>query len=126
MKRVIIAFALLSFAIAAAILCAVMLDKNISELSAEIDALYTKADELNNAELKESSERILNKWNKTEKFLKIVTVHNKINDLSKSFLSLKHFSETENIDEIKKTCSEISVMLRILLSSEETELSNLL
>ncbi len=126
MKRIIIAFAMLSFAITAAILCAVILDKNISELSTEIDKLYTKAEEENNAEIRITADKILDKWSKTEKFLKIVTMHDKINELSKSFLALKHFSQTQNIEEIKQTCAEISVMLNILLSSEETELSNIL
>lgn len=126
MKRIIIAFAMLSFAITAAILCAVILDKNISELSTEIDKLYTKAEEENNAEIRITADKILDKWSKTEKFLKIVTMHDKINELSKSFLALKHFSQTQNIEEIKQTCAEISVMLNILLSSEEAELSNIL
>lgn len=126
MKRIIIAFAMLSFAITAAILCAVILDKNISELSTEIDKLYTKAEEENNAEIRIAADKILDKWSKTEKFLKIVTMHDKINELSKSFLALKHFSQTQNIEEIKQTCAEISVMLNILLSSEEAELSNIL
>lgn len=126
MKRIIIAFAMLSFAITAAILCAVILDKNISELSTEIDKLYTKAEEENNAEIRITADKIFDKWSKTEKFLKIVTMHDKINELSKSFLALKHFSQTQNIEEIKQTCAEISVMLNILLSSEEAELSNIL
>lgn len=126
MKRIIIAFAMLSFAITAAILCSVILDKNISELSTEIDKLYTKAEEENNTEIRITADKILDKWSKTEKFLKIVTMHDKINELSKSFLALKHFSQTQNIEEIKQTCAEISVMLNILLSSEETELSNIL
>ena len=126
MKRIIIAFAMLSFAITAAILCAVILDKNISELSTEIDKLYTKAEEENNAEIRITADNILDKWSKTEKFLKIVTMHDKINELSKSFLALKHFSQTQNIEEIKQTCAEISVMLNILLSSEEAELSNIM
>lgn len=126
MKRIIIAFAMLSFAITAAILCAVILDKNISELSTEINELYTKAEEENNDEIRITADKILDKWSKTEKFLKIVTMHDKINELSKSFLALKHFSQTQNIEEIKQTCAEISVMLNILLSSEKAELSNIL
>lgn len=125
MKRVIIAFSMLSFAVLIAVFSAVILNKNIARISEDIKNLYTKADTVETTEITDEANEIITKWNKTEKVLKLITVSDKLSYLSESIHSLNHITQSGDKEKLKEKCQEISVMLNAFLSSEETAVENI-
>ena len=124
MKRIITAFIMLSLAITVATVSSVMLDQNIKSIISDIIDIRENIDNYNTNKIEMKKEMILNKWLKTEKTLKLISVQDKISPITEKLKEL-NFTDITNKNEIVKLLNEITILLEMFLSSEEIILNNI-
>lgn len=125
MKRVIIAFVMLSAAVTVAAVSSVMLDRNIKSIISDVENLLVNINGYEQKEIQDKTEDISEKWLKTSKILKLVSFQDKISPISEKFRGLS-YSDTNDLNELSRDLTEIKVMLEVFLSSEEVVWANIL
>lgn len=118
MKRVIIAVSMLAFAVTAAFVFTFLLTKNITSISADIFHLGSVSQTATDEEISNEADYIISKWNKTQKFLKVITVHENLNAINQNILSLDDISADGNRKELYEKCREICIMLSVFADDE--------
>lgn len=122
MKRVIIAFIMLSFAVTLAAVSSVILDKYVKSIISDIKNLQDNLNKYDLENINKQTDMIAEKWFKTEKILKLVSLKDKISPITEK-IKLLHFSD---IKKLNNNLDEITVLLEIFLSSEEAVWINVL
>ena len=120
MKRVIVALSMLAFAFASSFFFAYLLNKNISGFTAEVSHLASVSQTASIDEINTEAKQIIEKWNKTQKFLKIITVHENLNVLTENIRSLDGISASGNRDYLNEKCNEICIMLSVFADDEKS------
>lgn len=126
MKRVIIALSMLAFAITAAFVFTFLLTQNIASISADVSHLGSVSQSASDARIITETRDIITKWNKTQKILKIITVHENLNAINQSILSLNEISASGNRDLLCEKCREICIMLSVFVDDEKASGENIL
>lgn len=124
MKRVIVALSMLAFAVTVSFLFTFIMTENIAEISAEVSHLGTVSQTASDEEITAETNRIIEKWSKTQKFLKIITVHDSLNVINQNILSLKEISTDGNRELLCEKCNEICNMLSVFADDEKTSGEN--
>ncbi len=124
MKRVIIALSMLAFAITAAFAFTFLLTQNIASISEDISHLGSVSQSASNEHITAETRDIIEKWNKTQKILKIITVHENLNTINQNILSLSKISESGNRDLLCEKCRDICIMLSVFVDDEKASAEN--
>ena len=124
MKRVIIALSMLIFAFTASFIFTDLLTNKISKISDDISHLEQVSASASPEEINAETQAIIEKWNKTQKFLKIITVHENLNVITENIRSLEDISAQGNRDLLGEKCREIRVMLSVFVNDEKTAFEN--
>ncbi len=125
MKRVIVALSLLAFAVVSAFVFTKILIDNINSVSADVSHLGSVSQTASEKELVDETRAIISKWNNTQKFLKIISVHEDLNEINKSINSLDNISTAGNRELLCEKCNEIRIMLSIFESDERISVENI-
>lgn len=124
MKRVIVALSLLAFAVVSAFVLTKILIENINSVSADVSHLGSVSQTASDKEIIEETRDIIRKWNGTHRFLKLIAVHENLNEINKSINSLDDISAAGNRELLCEKCNEICVMLSIFEDDEKTTFGN--
>ena len=125
MKRVIIAVSMLAFAVTAAFVFTFMLTDNINSISADISHLGEVSKTATAYEISTETDKIINRWNKTQKFLKVISVHESLNAINQNILSLGDISANGNREQLYEKCREICAMLSVFSDDEKITAENI-
>lgn len=125
MKRVIVALSLLAFAIVSAFVFTFILTDNINSVSAEISHLGAVSQTASEKEIIDETRNIISKWNSTQKFLKVIAVHENLNEINKIINSLDDISLSGNRELLSEKCNEICVMLSVFENDERISVENI-
>ena len=125
MKRVIIAVSMLAFAVTAAFVFTIVLTKNITSISADILHLSSVAQTATHEEICSEADSIISEWNKTQKFLKVISVHESLNAINQNILSLSDISANGNREQLYEKCREICAMLSVFSDDEKITAENI-
>ncbi|MBR2869176.1 MAG: DUF4363 family protein [Clostridia bacterium] len=113
MKRVVIALVMLIFAVSITSWSAHILDNKIDSL---INLISRTTSE-------DSIDELIAEWESVKKFLKIITVHNTVDEIDIKFTALKGIINDKN--EADKTRSELIFLLKLLAKSEKAAFENI-
>lgn len=125
MKRVIVALSLLAFAIVSAFVFTIILTDSINSVSADISHLGAVSLTASEKEIVDETRYIISKWNSTQKLLKIITVHENLNEINKNINSLDDISLTGNRELLCEKCNEICIMLSVFENDEIISAENI-
>jgi hypothetical protein len=113
LKRVIIALVMLIFAISITTWSAHILDNKIASL----------VNSINRTTNEDSIDDLLAEWESAKKFFKIITVHNKVDEIDIKIIAFKGIINNRN--EAEKLRSEIIFLLKSLNKSEKASFENI-
>ena len=125
MKRVIIALSMLIFAAASAFIFTMLLSRNITAISADVSRLGAVSQTATHDTIVNETDIIITKWNKTQKFLKVFTVHESLNEINRNILLLGEISADGNRERLYEKCREICIMLSVFQDDEKASAENI-
>ncbi len=125
MRRVMIAFFMLAAAVIGICIITVISDSKMKALDNQITELYNNAESYSEKEINSEINKLLTDWNKTQKFLKFFTVHEKILPLDENIRELEETAKSYDISEIKKQCARIKIILETVYTSEKPFAENI-
>lgn len=126
MKRVVVAAVLLVVAVAVVFVCNFVFEREMRSFENELNGLLDVADELTEKELTDRAEKIAFQWNESAGVLRSIVLHNGVDELGRSILSLPQIIEYSGKGEMKKICIEAINMIKNLRECEELRMENIL
>lgn len=124
MKRVFVALSLLAFAIVSAFVFTFILTDNINSISDDVSHLGSVSQTASDNEIIKETQNIITRWNSTQKFLKIIAVHDNLNAISQNINALEEISASGNRELLCEKCNEICIMLSVFENDEKITLGN--
>jgi len=126
MKRVIAAAVLLLIAGAVVLGCNYIFEREMTSLESELNRLVDISDKSTEKELLGRAEEIAFQWKKSVGLLRSIVLHDGVDELGRSILSLPQMLEHSGKDEMKKICIEAINMIKNLRECEEVRIENIL
>ncbi len=125
MKRVITAFVMLALSVIGIAVISIVLEKKFEQTDKKISFLYENIDQQSVTDTKAQIDSLNEEWKKTEKILKFVSIHEKIDPISDNMSLLKKSAEIPDKKEMKKLCIQIKLQLEMLYISEKPFVENI-
>ncbi len=126
MKRVFAAAVLLLIAGAVVFGCNYIFEREMAALETELNRLVDVSDNLTEKELLGRAETIAFQWKKSSGTLRSIVLHDGVDELGRSILSLPQMIEHSGKDEMKRICIEAINMIKNLRECEEIRIENIL
>ena len=125
MRRVITAVVMLVLSIVGTALITIILNNRIETTDNQLLYLYENIDMMNDDEIRKHVFSLTENWNKTEKILKFVSVHDKIISITEAFTELDETVNYSDKNELKKLCAMIKIKIETLYVSEKPFAENI-
>ena len=125
MRRVITAFAMLAVSVIGIAVITIIIDNQIEETEKNLTFLYQNLEKMSIEDVIYHVNILNNKWKKTEKILKFVSVHDIVDSISENIENLNEATNHKNKKEIRNICFQLKIQLHMFCLSEKPLVENI-